>query len=96
MRNEISNYIFSVSPEATSSAHDDGIVILHTGKGRVFSSNQTGTVIWQAIEQRRSLDSIVEEISKQFQIAATTARAHTLKFLAALEQQALIRREVAS
>jgi len=96
MTNEINNFIFSVSPEATSSAHDGGIVILHTGKGRVFSSNKTGTVIWRGIEQGRSLNSIVEEITSKFQIAATTARAHALKFLAALEQQALIRREVAS
>ena len=96
MRNDISNFNFSVSAEAASSAHDDGIVILHTGKGRVFSSNKTGTVIWRAIEQGRSLDGIVEEISSKFQIAATTARAHTLNFLASLEQQALIEREVAS
>jgi hypothetical protein len=96
MRNEISNFSFSVSPEASASAHDDGIVILHTGKGRVFSSNKTGALIWHAIEQRRSLDLIVEEIGSAFQIARTTARAHTLKFLAALEQQALIKREVVS
>jgi len=93
---QVSNYSFCLSPEATASAHDDGIVILHTGKGRVFSSNKTGALIWQGIEQRRSFDRIVEEISDAFQIAATTARAHALKFLAALEQQSLIRREVAS
>ena len=96
MTNQINNFSFSVSPEATASTHEDGLVILHTGKGRVFSSNKTGTVIWGGIEQGRSLDGIVEEISSTFQIAATTARAHTLKFLAALEQQALITREVAS
>jgi len=96
MTNESSISNFSVSPEASASAHDGGIVILHTGKGRVFSSNNTGTVIWQAIEQGRSLDGIVEEITSKFQIAATTARAHTLRFLAALEHHALIEREVAS
>jgi Coenzyme PQQ synthesis protein D (PqqD) len=96
MTNEISNLSFSVSPEATASTHDDGIVILHTGKGRVFSSNKTGALIWHGIEQRRSIDGIVEEISGEFQIAGTTARAHTLNFLAALERQALIQREVAS
>jgi hypothetical protein len=71
-------------------------VILHTGKGQVFSSNRTGALIWRGIEQRRSLDGIVEEISGVFHIAGTTARAHTLNFLAALEQHALIQREVAS
>jgi len=93
---QVSNYSFCLSPEATASAHDDGIVILHTGEGRVFSSNKTGALIWQGIEQRRSFDRIVEEITDAFQIATTTARAHAIKFLAALEQQALIRREVAS
>jgi len=96
MTNQLSNFSFSVSPEATASTHDDGIVSLHTGKGRVFSSNRTGAFIWRGIEQRWSLDGIVEEISAAFQIAGTTARAHTLNFLAALERQALITREVAS
>lgn len=87
---------FFLNPEATASTHDDGIVILHTGKGRVFSSNKTGARIWRGLEQRRSLDSIVDELSREFQIAATTARDHALNFLTALERQALITREVAS
>ena len=93
---QVSNYSFCLSPEATASAHEDGIVILHTGKGRVFSSNKSGALIWRGIEQQRSLDGIVEEVSGEFQIAGTTARAHTLNFLAALERQSLIQREVAS
>lgn len=96
MTNQTSNFSFSVSPEATASLHHDGIVILHTGKGRVFSSNKSGALIWHGIQQRRSLDGLVEDISREFQIAGTTARAHTLNFLAALERQALIQREVAS
>lgn len=93
MSNQIS---FSVSPEATASIHDDGIVILHTGRGRVFSANRTGALIWRAIEQRHSLDTIVTEISGEFQIPGPTARAHTLNFVAALQQQSLIESEVAS
>ena len=96
MMNDINNFNFSLSPEACASTHDDGIVILHTGKGRVFSSNKTGAVIWRGIEQGRSFDSISEEVSSGFQIAGPTARAHTLRFLAALEQHALVQREVAS
>ena len=93
MSNQIS---FSVSPEATASIHDNGIVILHTGRGRVFSANRTGALIWSAIEQRHSLDTIVTEISGEFQIPGPTARAHTLNFVAALQQQSLIESEVAS
>jgi len=96
MTNQIINFSFSVSPDATASTHDDGIVIFHTGTGRVFSSNKTGALIWHGIEQRRSLDGIVDEITGEFQIAGTTARMHTLNFLAALERQALVVREAVS
>ena len=92
----MSNFSFIVNPEAVGSFHDDGIVILHAGNGRMFSSNETGARIWRGIEQRRSLEGIVEEISDEFQITGTTARVHALNFLAALEQQALIKRQVAS
>ena len=92
----MSQFSFALSPEATASTHEDGIVILHAGKGRVFSSNKTGALIWRGIAQRRSLDGIVAEISDEFHIAGPTARAHTLDFLAALEHHALIEREVAA
>ena len=95
MTNQISNISFSVSPEATASTHPDGLVILHTGTGFLFSSNRTGARIWQGVEQRHSLNVIVQEISGEFEIAQTTARMHTINFLAALEQQALIKREAA-
>ena len=90
----INNFSFSVSPDAAASAHADGIVILHAGKGRVFSSNKTGALIWRALEQQRSIDRIVAEISDEFQVAGPTARRHAIDFLTALEQQALITREV--
>jgi hypothetical protein len=90
------NLSFTVNPEAAASFHDDGVVILLTSKGRVFSSNKTGALIWKGIEQRRSVENIVDEISTEFQIGGTTARSHTTIFLAALEQQSLIRKEVAS
>ena len=96
MANQISEMSFTVNPEALRSFHDDGVVILHAGNGRMFTSNETGARIWRGIEQQLSLESIASEISNAYHIARTTAREHTLGFLRALEQQALIRIEVAS
>ena len=96
MTNQNSDFSFTPSPEAAASFHDDGVVILHTGKGSLFSVNKTGARIWRGVEQRRSLDSIVAELSGDYQIASPTARAHTLNFLAALEQQTLIQKEALS
>jgi len=95
MTNQSSDFSFTLSPEAAASFHDDGVVILHSGKGRLFSSNQTGARIWRGVEQRLPWEAIADEISNEYQIALSTAREHTLSFLAALEQQTLIQREVA-
>ena len=96
MMTQISGMSFTVNPEAVRSFHDDGVVILHAGNGRLFSSNETGARIWRGIEQQLSFETIANEISSAYQIARTTAREHTLSFLTALEQQALIKIEVAS
>ena len=94
--NQNTQFSFTVNPEAVSSFHDDGVVILHAGNGRLFTSNETGARIWRGIEQQLPLETIAGELSKLYRIAQTTAREHTLTFLTALEQQALITREVAS
>ena len=93
MTNQINDFSFIAHPEATASFHDDGIVILHTGKGRLFTSNGTGARIWHGVEQQRSLEAIAEEISSAYKIARTTAREHTARFLAELERHQLIYRE---
>lgn len=95
MTNQTTEINFTVTPEAVRSFHDDGVVILHAGNGRMFTSNGTGARIWRGIEQQLPLETIAGDISSAYRIERTTAREHTLSFLAALEQQALVRREVA-
>jgi len=95
MTNQTTEISFTVNPEAVRSFHDGGLVILHADTGRLFSSNETGARIWRGIEQQLPLETIATEISAAYQIPGATAREHTLNFLAALEQQALIKRQVA-
>ena len=87
---------FTVNPDAAASFHDDGIVILHTGSGRLFSSNGTGARIWRGVERRLPLEAIAEEISGEYKIARTTAREHAARFLAELERHTLIQRRSTS
>ena len=93
---QVSSFNFTVNPEAATSFHDDGVVILHVGKGSLFRANRTGARIWRGVEDQQSFESIVDSISGEYQIARTTAHTHALDFLTALERQALIQREVAS
>jgi hypothetical protein len=92
MTKQISAFSFTVNPEAAASIHHDGIVILHTGKGRMFTSNQTGARIWRGIERQLPLEAIADEISGAYQIARTAAREDVTRFLAELERHTLIER----
>lgn len=96
MPNQIRDFSFTANPEAAASFHDDGMVILHTGKGSLFTSNRTGARIWRGVEQQLSLEAIAVEISGEYKIARTIAREHTIRFLAELEQHQLIYREAVS
>ena len=96
MTNQISEFFFTATPEAVASFHDDGIVILHTGKGCLFTSNGTGARIWQRVEQHLPLETIADEISGEYQIPRTTVHEHMIAFLAELERNQLIKREAVS
>jgi Coenzyme PQQ synthesis protein D (PqqD) len=95
MTSKTSNFKFVVNPDAAASFHDRGIAILHAGNGRLFTSNETGARIWRGLEQHLSLEAIADKISSEYQIAITTAREHTVRFLSKLEQHALVQRGVA-
>jgi hypothetical protein len=88
------NLSFKVSPQAVASIHDDGIVILHTPSGRIYTSNTAGARIWTAIERHLHLESIADEISAAYQITRTTAREHAQRFLSELERNSLVQREI--
>ena len=83
---------FRISPEASASTHEDGIVILDSRRGRIFSSNAAGRCIWRSIEQRLPFEGVVETLSAEFQIASNRAREHAGLFLAELERHTLIER----
>jgi hypothetical protein len=96
MTTQIGKFRLTVNPEAAASIHDDGIVILHVGKGRLFGANATGARIWRAIERELPLEAIAEEISSAYRVPQATAQEHTVRFLAELERHALIQRGSAS
>jgi hypothetical protein len=93
--NQVNGNEIKISSQAAASIHEHGIVILHTGKGRLFSSNETGAYIWSCIERQLSLEAIADKISGEFQIARGTALEHTARFAAELERHNLVERRAA-
>jgi len=87
---------FTPSSDVASSVHENGIVLLHIGSGQMFASNVTGARIWSGLKGRQSTETIISEISADYQIDLATARGHVERFLIKLEQQKLIQREMPS
>ena len=70
--------------------HDDGLVLFHTTRGRLFSTNRTGARIWHCLERKLPTDEIVAEISRGYHISHRAADDHTMAFLAILQREGLI------
>ena len=96
MSNRNDKFRLTVNPLAAASVHDDGIVIMHVGNGRMFTANEAGARIWRGVELQLPLEVIVEEISAAYQIDRTEARQDAVHFLAEMERHALIERRAES
>jgi hypothetical protein len=78
------------APAVRASGHPEGVVLIHTARGIVFTSNRVGAMIWTGIAQRSTLDGLTASISREFQVPADTARKDTLEFLDQLEAAGLV------
>ena len=87
---------FTANPNVASSVHDNGMVLLHIANGHMFASNAAGARIWRGVEERQSLERIVNDISDEYHIGRTTAWGHVEGFLIKLERQKLIEQETES
>ena len=82
--------LFRVAPEVKASQHPDGLVLIHLGRGTVFSANRVGALIWKGLEEHRSLEKVAESISGEFHISPQTVRQDAAAFLAQLEAEGIL------
>lgn len=83
----------TVDSEAAGSIHENGIVFLHMGNGRVYAANKTGARIWRGIVQEQTLETIATEISDEYQIPLPLACEHVGAFITDLERHSLVQRQ---
>jgi hypothetical protein len=89
-RLERSHLGFRVAPDVKASMHSEGLVLIHLGRGTVFSANRAGAMIWNGAAERWSLDRVAATISAEFQISPEAAQQDATKFLAQLAAEGLL------
>jgi Coenzyme PQQ synthesis protein D (PqqD) len=68
----------------------DGGVVLDINKGRMFSLNSSGSIIFQLLKDGLPEDKIVEELVQRFGISAVLARKDLDEFRESLAKLALL------
>ena len=81
---------WSAAATVVASIHDNGLVVFHTGKGRLFAGNRTGAHIWRCLEQNLSVDAMAATIGRDYRIPVILAGEHIARFLTELQRHGLI------
>lgn len=77
-------------PEALVATLADGAVLLNLQTKRYFSLNETGTRIWEMVQQTAGEDAIVEALLEEYEVDETTARSEVRRILDELIDAQLI------
>lgn len=64
---------YRIVPDALSASLSDGAVLLHLYSKRYYSLNDTGTRIWELLQQQASESEIVDTLTREYDVDATDA-----------------------
>jgi len=76
--------------EVKTSVHEEGLVLMDVGRGRVFTANLVGARIWRGVAEGASVESVAETISCEFRVSKQQAMADTVAFLGQLKRAGLL------
>ncbi len=77
-------------PEALVATLSDGAVLLNLQTKRYFSLNETGTRIWELVQQAVDEESIVATMIREYEVDEPTARKEVRRILDELIEAQLI------
>ena len=81
---------YKAIPEALVATLSDGAVLLNLQTKRYFSLNETGTRIWEMVQQTADEDAIVATLLREYEVEEPMARAEVRRILDELIEAQLI------
>jgi hypothetical protein len=69
---------------------EGGTVLVHTSTNSIFELNETGTRVWELLEQFETVESIVGHLVEEFDVGAAEATQEVEHLLARLQSEGLI------
>jgi hypothetical protein len=90
---EIENSIIRMNDDVIARQTGGAVVLVHLSTNRIYELNETGTRIWELLEQRRSSTEIKDQLCTEFTVTPPQARDAYNKLVSELIQEGLVRRE---
>ncbi len=85
---------FKILPAGRASIHRDGAVFLNVERGVIFKSNRVGSRIWRGVLNQESPAAMAAQISREYAVPEEQAAQDTARFLAQLEAEGFLARNV--
>src|SRR5262249_37975961 len=82
--------VLSKSADAAYRIYDGEATIVLPSMARVSVLNEMGSRVWEAIDGRRTIGEIVDEILEQFDVTRETAEADLFAFVDALREHGMV------
>jgi hypothetical protein len=73
-----------------TATHDRGMALFAPATGQVFTANALGARVWAAFVQREPLDAVIDAISREYGVVASTVKKDVLLFLTSLKRHGLV------
>jgi hypothetical protein len=77
-------------PEVISKRLDQATVLVHLGTNQIFELNETGTRVWEMLDQGLELEMIVRHLVQEFDIGDERAAEDVKALLVQLETAGML------
>jgi hypothetical protein len=78
------------NPEVIAKRLDQATVLVDISTSRIFELNETGTRIWELLEQGLDVEHIVQHLVSEFEVADSQAAEELKTLLSQLRDQGLV------
>jgi hypothetical protein len=85
--------IFRRSPKVVAAMIGETSFLLHVEEWVYLELNESARRIWELLDEDRSLDEMVEELRREFNVDRELCVSHASEFLVALEEKHFAFRE---
>lgn len=83
--------IIQKSDNSIESTIDGDIVLMNLDNNEYYSMDDIGSAIWNMLNEPRSINSLIEELMKQYKVDREVCAKDTMKFLEQLYDKGIIK-----